>query len=110
MDFVDSFTMADGSLFVRSKTSGAELYIGRVHRLYSTIVYNAATFGTHGTIYTRRDPGDNNGLNTVVRGSTTTGYYLKKFLDLNEKFNGVQNPATAFHYYPIIRLADVLLT
>lgn len=48
-------------------------------------------------------------MNTVVRGSTTTGYYLKKFLDLNVKFNGVQNPATAFHYYPIIRLADVLL-
>ena len=42
-------------------------------------------------------------------GGTYTGYYLKKFLDLNVKFNGVQNPATAFHYYPIIRLADVLL-
>lgn len=108
-EFVDAFTMADGSQFVRSTTTGAEQYIGRDPRLYSTIVYNAATFGTHGTIYTRRDPGDNNGLNTVVRGSTTTGYYLKKFLDLNVKFNGVQNPATAFHYYPIIRLADVLL-
>lgn len=108
-DFVDAFTRADGSDFVRTPATGAEQYRNRDLRLYATVVYNGAAFGTHGIVYTRRDPGDNNGLNTVVRGSTTTGYYLKKFLDLNVKFNGVQNPAQAFHYYPIIRLADILL-
>lgn len=108
-EFVDAFTMADGTDFVRTAATGAEQYAGRDPRFYSSVVYNGAAFGTHGTIYTRRDPGDNNGLSTVVRGSTTTGYYLRKFLDLSVRFNGVQNPATAFHYYPIIRLADVLL-
>lgn len=106
-EFVDAFTKDDGTDFVRTASSGAEQYVGRDPRFYSTIVYNGASMGTS-VIYTRRDPNNRDGLNNTVRSSTITGYYLRKFLDLNVNFSS-SSPATAFHYYPIIRLADVLL-
>jgi hypothetical protein len=108
-EFVDAFTNMDGSDFVRTGTSGEEQYLNRDPRFYVTVVYNGATFNNQGVIYTKKDRDNRDGLNTDVKSSTITGYYLRKFLDLTVNFNSSSAAASAFHYYPIIRLADVYL-
>lgn len=107
-EFVDAFTNADGTDFVRTDESAAKQYEKRDPRLNLSVIYNGADFANFGSIYTKRDETNRDGLNSVMRSSTTTGYYLRKFLDTAVDFNSA-SPATAYHYYPIIRLADVLL-
>jgi hypothetical protein len=108
-EFVDVFTRADGSDFVRTATGGAEQYQERDPRLKVIVVYNGAPFNSQGVIYTKKDKNNRDGLNTDVKSSTVTGYYMRKFLDLTVNFNSASAAAVAFHYYPIIRLADIYL-
>lgn len=106
-EFVDAFTLADGSEYVRG--DDAKQYNGRDPRFNVVIGYNGAAYGPRGKIFTKNGDGATmDALNAVTDKSTNTGYYLRKFLDTNVNFN-VANPATTFHLFPIIRLADVLL-
>jgi len=106
-ELVDAFTNADGSDFVRS--NDAVQYNNRDPRFNIIVGYNGSKYGTRGTIYTKvGDSATKDALNAVVDKSTNTGYYLRKFLDTNVNFS-IGNPATTFHLFPIIRLADILL-
>lgn len=106
-EFVDAFTLADGSDYVRSE--GNDPYSGRDPRFEATVGYNGSTYGAQGTIYTQLGQGATmDGLNVTVDRSTNTGYYLKKFLDFSIDFSRA-NPGQTFHLFPLIRLADVLL-
>jgi starch-binding outer membrane protein, SusD/RagB family len=106
-EFVDAFTLADGTDYVRG--DAATQYSNRDPRFNIIVGYDGSTYGARGNIYTRTGEGATmDALNAEVDKSTNTGYYLRKFLDTNVNFK-VANPATTFHLFPIIRLADVLL-
>lgn len=106
-EFVDAFSMADGSNYERS--SAATQYNSRDPRLTVSVGFNGSTYGTRGKIYSKTGSGATmDALNAVVDKSTNTSYYLRKFLDFNVNF-AIASPATTFHLFPIIRLADILL-
>ena len=116
-NLVDAYEMSNGKRIDENGSTydAANPYKDRDPRLAQTIFYQGMMWGRadkeeRRAIDVRYNSDADKGVDyTSAMGGTYTGYYLKKFLDLNVKFNGVQNPATAFHYYPIIRLADVLL-
>ena len=106
-EFVDAFTNADGSPFVRGEAE--DPYSGRDPRFGATIGYDGSDYGDQGTIHTHIGQGaTTDGLNVTIDRSTNTGYYLKKFLDFSIDFSK-GNPGQSFHLFPLIRLADVLL-
>lgn len=106
--FVDAFTNADGSTYVRA-VGATPTYTNRDKRFEMIIGYNGATYGTRGKIYTQRGKGETaDGLNKIQDRSTNTGYYLRKFLDTNINF-AVASPITTNHMFSIIRLADIYL-
>ena len=106
--FVDAFTNKDGSTYTRASGDTAK-YTDRDPRFDIIVGYNGSSYGPRGKIYTQLGVDEtNDGLNKVKDYSTTTGYYLKKFLDTSINFS-VGSPVTTFHLFPIIRLADILL-
>lgn len=106
-EFVDAFSLLNGGAYVRS--TPATQYAGRDPRLIVAVGFNGSTYGTRGKIYSKTGTGaTTDALNAVVNKSTNTGYYLRKFLDTNVNFS-IANPATTFHLFPIIRLADIYL-
>jgi hypothetical protein len=105
-EFVDAFTKSDGSDYVRGPV--ATQYTGRDPRFVLSVGFDNSRYGTK-PVYTHLGTGStNDGLNVIEGVSTNTGYYLKKFLDLNVDFSKA-TPATAFHITPLIRLGDVYL-
>lgn len=106
-EFVDAFTLSSGLTYTRG--NAATQYTGRDPRLGVIVGYNGSTYGKMSKISTKTGDGATlDGLNMVMDRSTNTGYYLRKFLDVNVNFK-VANPATTFHLFPIIRLADIML-
>lgn len=105
--FVDAFTNSDGSTYSRAINETPN-YTTRDKRFAQIIGYNGSTYGTT-KIYTQLGTGETaDGLNKQQDRSTTTGYYLKKFLDTSINFS-IGTPVTTFHLFPIIRLADIYL-
>ena len=109
-NLVDAFLMLDGKT-IDDPTSKyvydpQNPYANRDPRLTYTIFYNGATW------LKRSVETFNGGLdrsNKLGMFTTQTGYYLRKFLGLNETkadnsgFNG------AYHHYQIFRYAEILL-
>ncbi len=107
-EFVNAFTNADGTDFT-GNTLSPDQYQNRDPRLNLSIIYNGATFGTRGKIYTKLGEGsDKNGLNVSINYSTNTGYYLRKFLEPTIDFSKTPY-GNAYHLFPIIRLSDIYL-
>lgn len=107
-EFVDAFTKNDGADYARTADPSSQ-YRNRDPRFNVVVGYNGSSYGARGTILTKVGDGATiDGLNVVEDMSTNTGYYLRKFLDVNVNFK-VASPATTFHVFPIIRLADILL-
>lgn len=105
-ELVDSYEMADGTEFSWEK-HGKNPYENREPRFYTTILYNGCPWEGR-TIETFK--GGKDGIRPFAdagaTGTTTTGYYLKKFLienDHNWDKNG------SWHFVPFIRYAEVLL-
>lgn len=109
-NLVDAFLMKDGRTIEEAKETGdydeQNPYANRDPRLTYTIFYNGSTWLKRGvqTYNGGLDRSRKPGLFT-----TQTGYYLRKFLGLNEDkadnstFNG------AYHSYQIFRYAEILL-
>lgn len=109
-NLVDAFLMKDGRTIEEAKATGdyddQNPYVNRDPRLTYTIFYN-------GSMWLKRPVETFNGgldrSNVPGLFTTQTGYYLRKFLGLNEDkadnsgFNG------AYHHYLIIRYAEILL-
>lgn len=105
-ELVDSYEMADGTDF-SWKQHGEDPYKGREPRFYASILYNGAkwegreieTFvgGVDGFMAFRDE-------NTAT--STTTGYYLKKWI--TEEETSWETKASS-HFFIMIRYAEVLL-
>ncbi|MFT3902196.1 MAG: RagB/SusD family nutrient uptake outer membrane protein [Niabella sp.] len=106
-ELVNAFTNSNGSDYIPSDISTQ--YKNRDPRFAVTIGFEGSAYGTLGTVHTKLGDGATiDGLNMIVDRSTNTGYYLKKFLDFSVDFTKA-TPSTAFHLFPLIRLADVLL-
>lgn len=109
-NLVDAFLMKDGRTIEEAEATGdydpQNPYKNRDPRLTYTIFYNGATW------LKREVQTFNGGLDRSRKPglfTTQTGYYLRKFLGLNETkadnsgFNG------AYHSYQIFRYAEILL-
>ena len=106
-DLLDAFTNSNGTDYV--KRVDASQYNNRDPRLALFITFNGARYRNNSiAVYTKLGQGATvDGLNMTLDRSTNTGYYLRKFLNLNINF--ANNPATAHHVYPVIRFSDMLL-
>lgn len=107
--FVDAFETADGVALSdlptdeRTKFEREPLYKDRDPRLYTTVVLpgDETSFAN----YTYK-PFEEGGADQVGKvGASRTGYWLKKFLDEQDR----PNPGGGSLYFPLYRYAEVLL-
>lgn len=109
-NLVNAFLMLDGKR-IDDPTSkytynDQDPYVNRDPRLTYTVFYNGATWLKR-AVETYNGGLDRSSIPNLI--TTQTGYYLRKFLGLNETkadnsgFNG------AYHHYQIIRYAEILL-
>ena len=105
-ELVDSYEMADGTEFSWT-ANGDDPYTGREPRFYASIIYNGMRWEGR-TIETYVGGAD--GIGTFqangTAGTTTTGYYFRKFItegDYTWETNG------SAHFATFIRYAEVLL-
>lgn len=103
-NLVNAFEKADGS---QNEMNSANRYEKMDPRFYSTILYDGATMGPRGTIDISSE-NSQDAIGKVNLVSTVTGYYLRKFLDTNIDLSA-QSITTTYHYFPVIRLADIYL-
>lgn len=102
-NLVEAYEFKDGTPFSWDKVpAGGNPYSNRDNRLYWSIYYNGNGSDT-GHKFDCTDTGvDGPG----VKGSSTTGYYLKKLVMYN---NNLSSPTTYIHGWPIIRYAEILM-
>lgn len=109
-NLVDAFLMLDGKRIDdptgKYTYNNQNPYANRDPRLTYTVFYNGATWLKR-AVETFNGGLDRSNVPNLI--TTQTGYYLRKFLGLNETkadnsgFNG------AYHHYQIIRYAEILL-
>lgn len=109
-NLVDAFPMLDGKS-IDDPTSAYRYdpqnpYANRDPRLTYTVFYNGSRWLNRAveTFNGGKDRSDVPGLYT-----TQTGYYLRKFLGLNENRNDNSGFESIPHHYNIIRYAEILL-
>lgn len=108
-NLVDAYEMSDGTPFdwnnsdhVRNPYVKGTVKV-RDPRFYKTIVYNgAALMGS--TVESCE--GGKNGL--PIEGATTTGYYLRKYINETVSLKP-ENPIKKAHHYILFRYAEILL-
>lgn len=109
-NLVDAFPMLDGKSIDDPTSSYVynpqNPYINRDPRLTYTVFYN-------GSMWLKREVETFNGgkdrSNVPGLYTTQTGYYLRKFLGLNENRNDNSGFESIPHHYNIIRYAEILL-
>lgn len=111
-DFVDAFPLSDGTPFdISGITDPAAIYTNRDPRLAAYVVYNGAQVKSDGTIInTNENDPSGNGLGAFSGFATTSGYYLKKFLDFEDvelSPSGVTSGAE--HFYTYARMTEAYL-
>lgn len=105
-ELVDEYEMADGTAFDWS-VNGADPYTGREPRFYATILYNDATWeGRKIQTYAGGTDARLDFKRTGSVQSTTTGYFLRKFLE--ENASGWDKNGSS-HFGTFIRYAEVVL-
>ena len=106
-ELVNAFCKSDGSYISEPANGEATVYTGRDRRFQAYIGYNGAKYGSR-TLYTRTGDGaTKDAIGATTDLSTTTGYYMMKFLNPTLNFNSTPN--TQFHIWPVIRIADIIL-
>ncbi|WP_247237595.1 RagB/SusD family nutrient uptake outer membrane protein [Telluribacter sp. SYSU D00476] len=104
-NLVSAYQMADGTDFSWSNpTHAAKPYVGREPRFYASILYHGAPWKGR-TIDTREGGVDGY---AIGGGTTSTGYYMRKFFDGSVKTQdeGFQPGELTFYF---MRYAEVLL-
>lgn len=107
-DLVNAFPMADGIPTPDSIINSGDPYSGRDPRLGKFILYNGASFGNGGIII-NTTAGSQDALGSTDVRATKTGYYLKKFMNVNSVDLDPTVNSTGLHYYTYARYTDVLL-
>ena len=104
-NLVSAYQMADGTNFSWSDSAkAANPYLGREPRFYASILYHGAEWKGR-TIATSEGSVDGY---AIGGGTTSTGYYLKKFFDGSVKTQNEGFQPGEFTFY-FMRYAEVLL-
>ena len=105
-NLVDAFPAANGYPIndPRSNYDPQNPYLNRDPRFYLNIMYNGEDFlgDPLETFEGGRDSRE------ISHNSTRTGYYLRKWLALQDLLN-VENSSTAHHYHALFRRTEILL-
>ena len=117
-ELVNAFCAEDGSRIPEPTDGQPTVIEARDRRFYAFIAYNGCrTFDIYnnGTLAAKRDVFTRSGkgetkdaIGAASDLSTTTGYYLAKFLYPQLNFTA-KNVPSQYHLWPIIRLADIYL-
>ncbi|WP_294626987.1 RagB/SusD family nutrient uptake outer membrane protein [uncultured Bacteroides sp.] len=105
-DLVNAYEMNTGEAFSWSNAAqAADPYANRDPRLAMTVVYN-------GMAWPKNDPveifeGGKNGL--PIKNATTTGYYLRKYVNNNVTFETGETTTSQHHNWILFRYAEILL-
>jgi len=109
-DLVNAFPMADGTPTPLSKINSSDPYSDRDPRLDAFILYNGAQFEMGGTTITiNTSAGNPDALGSERTAATQTGYYLKKFMNVENVNLDPNVNSEGLHYYTYARYTDVLL-
>ena len=105
-NLASAFEMKDGRAFDwNDPTMKANQYKDRDPRFYLTIVHNGMLWPAKKAVDISE--GGANGL--PLTNATTTGYYLRKYVDNSISFEAGSNTAATHHNWILFRYAEVLL-
>lgn len=103
LDLVDSYERIDGTPFDWSNpVHSANPFADRDPRFAKSILFNGANWMNNTTIETF-----DGGKDDIGNKATRTGFYLRKFLSINARWNAPIG--TANHSFPLFRYGEVLL-
>lgn len=104
-NLVSSYEMKDGTFFSWDNPDmTANPYVNRDPRLAMTVAHNGMAWPkTELEIF----EGGKNGL--PIKNATTTGYYLKKYVNSNVTFEPGQTTTKQHHNWILFRYAEILL-
>jgi starch-binding outer membrane protein, SusD/RagB family len=109
-DLVNAFPMADGTPVPASKLNSANPYSDRDPRLRKYILYNGSQFKMGSdTVIINTTAGSQNAVGSTNNFATKTGYYLKKFMNVDNVNLDPTVNSGGVHYYTYVRYSDVLL-
>ena len=109
-EMVNAFPMADGTPTPLSKIESSDPYSGRDPRLSAFILYNGSQFTVGDTTITiNTTAGSPDALGSDRTAATQTGYYLRKFMNVNNVNLDPTVNAVGLQYYTYARYTDVLL-
>lgn len=101
-DLVSAYQMADGSDFSwDDPVKAADPYAGREKRFYASILYHGCTWKDR-TMNMASGPD----ATAVGGGTTSTGYYMRKLMDPDQKYGKFTDSDLTYYY---MRYAEVLL-
>lgn len=109
-ELVNAFPMANGAPAPLSKINSNDPYSGRDPRLEKYIFYNGSQFEQGDrTVTINTQAGSQDAVGSTNIYATKTGYYLKKFMNIeNVDLDPTVNSA-GMHYYIYVRYSDALL-
>ncbi|RGN35247.1 RagB/SusD family nutrient uptake outer membrane protein [Bacteroides oleiciplenus] len=110
-NLVDAFPSLTGYPISDSRSGydAQNPYANRDPRLALYIIYNGCKAGASSSVITTAADGTNNdAMNKFDGASTRTGYYLRKFLDMNVNANP-SNTTNGYHIKPWIRYTEIFL-
>lgn len=103
LDLIDAYEMMDGTSFDwNNPIHKANPFDMREPRFYQSILYNESKWMNDITIETYEGGKDKSG-----NKATRTGFYLRKFLSVNARWNAPEGKA--IHSFPLFRYAEILL-
>lgn len=105
-NLVSAYEMKDGTAFDwTNPTMAANPYDQRDPRLAMTVVYNGMAWPK--TTLVEIFEGGKNGL--PIQNATTTGYYLRKYVNNNVSFEPGETTTNQQHNWILFRYAEILL-
>lgn len=113
-ELVNAFPLMLGIPADENKINSSDPYSGRDPRLSMYILYNGASYirnagtGTADTLTIATNAGSQDAIGSADPNRSLTGYYLKKFMNLDVDVNPAVN-SNGLHYYVYARYTDVLL-
>lgn len=109
-DLVNAFPMLNGQPADAAKINSADPYSGRDPRLGKFILYNGAQYiSGPDTVTTNTTAGSRDAVGSTDNFATKTGYYLKKFMNIDNVNLDPTVNSGGMHYYTYVRYSDVLL-
>lgn len=109
-ELVNAFPMANGTPAPSSKINSNDPYSGRDPRLAKYIFYNGSQFEQGDrTVTINTQEGSQDAVGSTNIYATKTGYYLKKFMNIENVDLSPTVNSSGMHYYVYVRYSDVLL-